>query len=392
MSKHIKSIAVLTIICAVVSLLLAGTHYITAPIIEEQEKAKTNEALLVVYSDAGSFEPVNISKYELPDTVIEAYKAENGGYAIKLNVTGYQPNMVILCGIDKDGSVTGATCISSSETLGKEKTYGENFVGKSSKDYDSVDTIANATYTTQGYKNAIKDALNAATILSGGSADLRSEEEILADNLNTALPSANGEFETVSFLETLQNIDKVYTASNKTGFVFVSGENFIATDASGKVSGKAEATIKAAVETAAVKVLEWQKAKIDLTEFADMPLSVYEAYKNTDGNFTFILHAAGYGINGGGNKYQQGNGIPIVIKVIATKDGKITSCVTVSQSESANYGAVCGDEKFYKQFEGKTEKDYSQIDAISGATITTNGYVTAIGDVFNAIKILKGVS
>ena len=40
MSKHIKSIAVLTVICAVVSLLLAATHHITAPIIEQQENAK----------------------------------------------------------------------------------------------------------------------------------------------------------------------------------------------------------------------------------------------------------------------------------------------------------------------------------------------------------------
>ena len=391
MSKHIKSIAVLTVICAVVSILLAATHHITAPIIEQQENAKTNEALLVVYPDGGDFEQVDISKYELPSTITEAFKSENGGYAIKVTVSGYQPNMVILCGIDKDGVVTGATCISSGETLGKEKTYGENFVGKSAKDYDSVDTIANATYTTQGYKNAIKDALNAAVILGGGTADLRSEEEILADNLNTALPQANGEFESVLLLESLENIDKVYTALNKQGFVFVSSENFVATDTSGKVLGETDATLKETVENAASKILEWEKNKIDLTKFDTMPQAVKEAYKNSDGNFTFILHGAGYGINGG-DKYHPASGKPIVIKVVASKSGKIISCITLEQSETANIGSACGDEKFYSQFNGKTESDYSQIDAISGATITTNGYVTAIGDVFSAIKILKGVS
>ena len=35
--------------------------------------------------------------------------------------------MVIMCGVSKDGVVTGALCLSSNETLGKEKTYGENF-------------------------------------------------------------------------------------------------------------------------------------------------------------------------------------------------------------------------------------------------------------------------
>lgn len=391
MTKHIKSIAVLTIICAVVSLLLAATHFITSPIIAEQEKAKTNKALLVVYPDGGDFEQIDISKYKLPDTVIEAYQAENGGYAIKLNVTGYQPNMVILCGVDKYGVVTGATCISSGETLGKEQTYGENFVGKSSEDYDSVDTIANATYTTQGYKNAIKDALNAAIILGGGSADLRSEEEILKDNLSAALPSANGEFKPVFITEEIGDIQKVYASGNNTGFVFVISEKFIATDKDGKVLSQTDTDTKTKVETAAQAIINSHLNEIDITKYADMPVSIINAYKTDSGNFVFTLQAAGYGINGG-DKYHPASGKPIVIKVSATKDGKIISCETIEQAETDGIGSACGDEKFYSQFNGKTESDYSQIDAISGATITTNGYVTAIGDVFNAIKILKGVS
>lgn len=391
MSKHIKSIAVLTVICAVVSLLLAATHHITAPIIEQQENAKTNEALLVVYPDAGNFEAIDISKYELPDTVTEAYKAENGGYAIKLNVTGYQPNMVILCGIDKNGVVTGATCISSAETLGKEQTYGENFVGKSSEDYDSVDTIANATYTTEGYKNAIKDALNAAIILGGGSADLRSEEEILKDNLSAALPTANGEFTPVFITEEIGDIQKVYASINNTGFVYVIGEQFIATDKDGKVLSQVDADTKAKVETAATAIINSHLNEIDITKYSDIPASINNAYKTDSGNFVFTLHAAGYGINGG-DKYHPASGKPIVIKVSATKDGKIISCETIEQYETDGIGSACGDQKFYSQFNGKTESDYSQIDAISGATITTNGYVNAIADVFEAIKILKGVS
>ena len=41
-------------------------------------------------------------------------------------------------------------------------------------------------------------------------------------------------------------------------------------------------------------------------------------------------------------------------------------------------------------FNGKEEANYREIDAISGATLTTNGYKTAVSKVFEAIKILKG--
>ena len=42
------------------------------------------------------------------------------------------------------------------------------------------------------------------------------------------------------------------------------------------------------------------------------------------------------------------------------------------------------------EYNGKTEKDYKNVDAISGATITSTGYSTAISKVFEAVKILEG--
>ena len=76
--------------------------------------------------------------------------------------------------------------------------------------------------------------------------------------------------------------------------------------------------------------------------------------------------------------------------VIVIEDGKILDCLTVSQSESTGIGDACADEKFYGQFVGKTESDYKNIDAISGATLTTNGYKQAIERAFAAVTILEG--
>jgi electron transport complex protein RnfG len=112
--KYFKSVIALTAICAVISILLAITNLITAPIIEKNASAAANEALLVVYPDGGDFTQVDISTFQLPATVTDAYSASNGGYVIKLLTSGYGANMVLMCGIDSAGTVTGATCLSSS--------------------------------------------------------------------------------------------------------------------------------------------------------------------------------------------------------------------------------------------------------------------------------------
>ncbi len=391
MNKHIKSILALTVICIVTSILLALTNSLTAPIIKKQESAAVNDALSVVLPDGADFKSVDITKYSLPSTIKEAYSEKNGGYVFKMETTGYDVGFVILCGIDKDGVVKGATCISSKETLGYEKDYGNKLENKTLSDIDSVETIAGATKTTAAYKGAIKDALNSFVILNGGTADLRSEEEILADNLNGALPEAKGEFEAVLMLEKLEGIEAIYKATNNSGFVFVIGEEYIGSDSDGKVLNETTEANRTIVENARQSLLKWADSEIDLNGLNDLPSVVNKAYKNQDGSFTLILHAAGYGINGG-DRYHPASGEPIVIMVTASADGKILSCKTLEQSETANLGSACGEEDFYTQFNGKTENDYSDIDAISGATITTNGYVDAIGEVFNAIKILKGVA
>ena len=68
-----KSIIVLVCICLAMTVALAFTNSITAPIIEQNQSAAANEALLVVMPDGGSFEMVDLSAYTLPATVVEAY-------------------------------------------------------------------------------------------------------------------------------------------------------------------------------------------------------------------------------------------------------------------------------------------------------------------------------
>ncbi|MBE6748594.1 MAG: FMN-binding protein [Ruminococcaceae bacterium] len=388
--KYIKSVIALTVICALVAVLLALTNSITKPLIEQNASAEANAALLIVHPDGGDFTQVDLSTYELPATVTEAYTASNGGYVIKLLTSGYGADMVLMCGIDANGVVTGATCLSSTETLGYEKTYGDSLTGKTVEDIDAVETISGATKTTAGYKNAVKDALNATIILGGGSVDIRSEAEILNDNLNEALPAGEGKFVSWFMVEALENVTAVYEAENGTGYVLVSGEEFIAIDKSGAVLTAVADDVKAVMEANAQLILNSSIEEIDITGYSDMPTHIKKAYKTASGNYVFDVEAKGFGING--DHYYNPSGKPIELKASATSDGKIIAVLTVAQYETDGIGSACADASFYTQFNDKTEADYGDIEAISGATITTNGYKTAVSKVFEAVKILEGVA
>ncbi len=391
MKNHIKNVLSLTLICAVVSLLLAVTNSITAPIIKEQENSAVGESLKEVLPEGEGFEAVDLSKYELPETVEEAYSEKNGGYVFKLKTAGYGSDLIIMCGVDKDGTVKGVKYISGNETLGVEATYGEKLVNATADSVEKVETVAGATKTSNAFKGAVKDALNSAIILGGGSVDIRDEATILNDNLSKALPAAEGKFTELFIAEVVTDISAAYSADNGTGFVFiVGGENFISTTPQGEIVSlvtQPEYAFSEDVSNGIKSIINSNLTEIDITAFADMPTHIQKAYKTSGGNYVFTLRAAGYGING--DKYTR-SGEYIEIKVSVTPNGNIISCKTTAQKESEGIGDACAKPEFYNQFNGKTEADYGEIDAIAGATITTNGYKTAVSKVFEAVKIIEG--
>ncbi|MBQ2806833.1 MAG: FMN-binding protein [Clostridia bacterium] len=387
MKKSIKSIIVLVGICTVMTVLLALVNSITAPIIQENQNAAANAALLEVMPEGKNFEAVDLSAYELPATVTQAHKEEGGGFVIQLTTTGYGNNFVIICGVRADGTVSGAKCLSSTETLGKEKTYGENFTDKNAEQVAAVETISGATKTTQAYKDAIKDAINAAIIMSGGSADLRTEEEIFADNLAAALPAANGEFIKMPVFGD-DVIDFVYAAKNDSGFVYVSDKTFIGVDANGEVLAEGVSADHATLAKAKAELAKTQTT-VDTAD-SGINKNITMVQKTAQGNYIININGIGFAYLGDDHAYQPGRNIPIEICVVITPEGTIQKCLTVAHEESGGYGAVCGEESYYSQFDGKTSESYKEVDGISGATITTNGYMKAIERAFEAVRILEG--
>lgn len=370
MKNNLKSIIALSVICAVISALVAATNFITAPIIEEADKKASQAALLEVMPNGTDFEQMDLSSFELPETVTEAYREAGGGFVVKLSTTGFNPGMVIMCGVDAKGVVTGATCLSSGETLGAEKTYGEKTVGKTAADIDTVDTVASMTKTTQAYRNAVKDALNAAIILGGGTVDLRSEEEILQEKLSAALPAAEGAFTKWFMVEELEGVSAVYVADNGAGTVFLKGE-------------------EAVIDPALAEIVANSKVEAVDASAYELSSSITKVEKTASGNYVFEINASGYGKNG--DPYIA-SGEYIVVRASLTPAGKVIACETLSHKESEGFGDACAKPEFYNQFNGKDESNYKEIDGIGGATITTNGYKTAIGKLFEAVKTMEGVA
>ena len=399
MNKLVKSTLTLVLICSVMALLLGVTNAITAPIIEANANDKSNAALLEVFPNGEGFEKIDITTYDLPETVSEVYKENSGGYVVKLVTNGYSSGLVIMCGISADGKVIGTKVIENTETpsiggaaISKYESDGV-FKDKTINDIDGVDTVGGATKTTAAYVKAVKDALGAAVIVSGGSVDLRTEEEILADSLAEALPAANGEFEKVFFATEITAFDALYKAKNGAGYVAKAGEQFIVLSAEGNVVTEGiSAEISDAVSADAKKQINITYENIDLSAYEKgvIPSSVTSAKKTSEGNYVLELRASGYAIK---HNYSGEPNETRYIKIMlsVTGEGKIIDCLTISHKESEGYGDKCATEAFYNQVEGKTEANYNDI-IIAGATETTKGYKAALKNAFAVIKVFEGGS
>ncbi|MGM9684387.1 MAG: FMN-binding protein [Eubacteriales bacterium] len=163
----LKSIIVLTAICLVISVAMAFTNGVTAPVIEEAEEKAAAEALYTVLPDATGFSVVELS--DLPETVSAVYRDDGGsGYAVMLSAKGYDSSkpMSIAVGIGNDGRITSCHVVSASgETsgIGSKVTNADFLSGFSGGDssLEGVDAISGATISSSAFISAVKDSFTA---------------------------------------------------------------------------------------------------------------------------------------------------------------------------------------------------------------------------------------
>ena len=395
---------VLCSICLVAALLLSGVNMITAPMIEKTQNAAANAALLEVLPDGKNFETIELTQ-EYPAIVTAGYKAD-GGYVFQMTVTGKSTGLVIMCGIDSDGNVVGTKVISNEETPSyAEKVFPQvegtdgQYKGMSLDGFEPY-LVSGATLTSKAYGEAIKAALQAATIAAGGSVDTRTPEQILQDNCNAALGTTGVKFDKWFALEVFEGIDAVYTAEDKSGRVYVMGESLIGVQNGVVVTANVSEETKSAILAADTAIGTLSFESVEKPDGAKKTVTSIQRVSN--GTYVFNLSANGYQA-----MFDWGNGTQISIQLSISSDGKIIDVVTLYHEESKGYGDACATEEYYEQYFGKGDEDVkfssaypshhgtdlipstsTDVGVIASATYTTVGYQTAIKDAFAAFELI----
>ena len=115
----------------------------------------------------------------------------------------------------------------------------------------------------------------------------------------------------------------------------------------------------------------------DKLEIENLPDRVTEVYSATNGSgYVFMLTTKGYGGD---------------MKLICgmKSDGTIEQCKTLSHEETSGLGSKTAEDPYRNQYSGKSSDTLSEVDAITGATISSTAYKNAIEDAFKAYDMVK---
>ena len=165
MKSKITPVIVLGIICLAVTLLLASVNMLTADRIAKVQYEKEQAALRDIMPKGEHFQTVEVTG--LADSITAVYKESGGGYVFKISTKGYGAGLVILCGIDAKGNLTGVKSIVSNETPSKENGIGDKFNGMSLDNHSDI-IVSGATKTSVAYSNAVKDSFEAYEMITQG--------------------------------------------------------------------------------------------------------------------------------------------------------------------------------------------------------------------------------
>ena len=408
--------AVLTVICLVVSAVLAGTYQVTKPVIEAAKRAEADASRVVVLPDGKDFEEVSASGLE---NIVDAYKAGNGaGYVITGKAKGYGGDLQVMAGIDKDGKIAGVKLMDNNETQGigsktGEDSYTSQYKGKDST-LDGVTTISGATISSKAFQSAVTSIFQAYGSLAGVEVaapeaedykatvfpDVTDFSEITVDGAKAAYKAGDAGYVLVMESKGWEHATspmEVFVGIGNDGKSagVVVGENsetppvsdvlkpeylskFIGKDSPDgidNVSGASQTSvgIKKAVR-AAMELAPGLIGDAAPSEGGDAPA---EGDVPAGDLFTTTTTAKGYGQSG-----------EVSVTVSIDAEGKIASISVDASSETTGLGTQAQDAAYTDTWKGLGEGEAPA--AISGATVTSNAVQEAVAKAFAAYNASKG--
>lgn len=160
MKSKVMPPLVLTIICVIVSGLLAMANELTKDKVAEAQQNKLQSSLEKTFGEA-EYTVVN----QTYDKINQVIRDDSGRVIFDITVDGYSKGgLQLLIGIDAEGKTCGVGIVACGETPGlgtkvqDDKSFSEQFLGQSSTDYD-FNPITGATYSSKGMKNAVDIAI-----------------------------------------------------------------------------------------------------------------------------------------------------------------------------------------------------------------------------------------
>ena len=155
-------------ISAICAVLLALVSNVTRGPIAEANEAATQEAMQAVLP-ADSYTQVD---YTGGNTLVTAvYQAGDAGYVVQVAPSGFGGVLDVMVGVNTDGTCSGVSIISHSETSGlganaTKEDFRSQFEGKSNvavtKDGGDIAALTGATITSRGVGDGVNAAIAAA--------------------------------------------------------------------------------------------------------------------------------------------------------------------------------------------------------------------------------------
>lgn len=170
----------LFLIATATTILLALTNGITADKIVQNQVQADIQSRQEVLPQADAFEEKTMT---VDGTEITYFEASNGsGYVFSTSAKGYGGDVVVMTGIDSEGTVTGVKITEHSETAGLGAKWATTdapaqFAGMAApesgifaveKDGGNVVQVAGATITSRAVSSCVTQAYKLFTAVTGG--------------------------------------------------------------------------------------------------------------------------------------------------------------------------------------------------------------------------------
>ncbi len=261
---------------------------------------------------------------------------------------GKNPDLKVAVTI-KDNKITNVEIISNNETKGKEalNTIPNKIVDTQSTD---VDVVSGATMTSKGIMEAVNDALSQAEIK-----DVKQKKY----NDGTYTGIGQGKSPDLKVAVTVKD-DKIVNV---------------------EIVSNNETKGKEALNTVPKEIMDTQSTSVDVVSGATMTSkgimeAVNNALSQAEINVSSTANNQGKYNDGTYDGIGQGKGPDLKVAVIV-KDDKITNVEIVSNNETK------GKEALAVIPSEIIEKQSTEVDAVSGATMTSKGIMMAVNDALN---------